>query len=396
MIETWYRFWLGIALSLVLHASLSAKETAQVEVAFYSTTLSFPKVYCSELDLPEEMGREVIVDSYEHFVNCSYKPLLSVLLAYQEQYNLSDWHLYEITARMTEANFADKRFQIMFQWFLLRKAGLDVLLFYNGADLYLHAQCSEAEFGFYTLAQGSHSYINLTAKRDGLLLEQDQAFTPDIVLDGQAVRPFSLRLRYLPEFPQTETIERKLAFKHKGQTYHLAVTLNVDHIRMMDDYPYYNQAQYFEVGFSSQAEHSLLPQLERILEGRSEMEQVELLLSFVRTSFFYKDDRVLGKEKPMTPEQTLYNTYSDCEDRSALFFYLVDHLLQLPAIVVDFEQHVGVAVRLADARGKYFIYKDQRFIYCEATGPDDHLGIGEMWPEVREMKSRILIDNLQD
>lgn len=94
----------------------------------------------------------------------------------------------------------------------------------------------------------------------------------------------------------------------------------------------------------------------------------------------------------MSPEQTLYYSYSDCEDRSALFFYLVRTVLELPSIVLDFEEHVGVAVELEDVEGDYFEYKGRRFIYCEATGPSDNLKIGEMWEKVRNQKARIITD----
>ena len=58
--------------------------------------------------------------------------------------------------------------------------------------------------------------------------------------------------------------------------------------------------------------------------------------------------------------------------------------------MIDFESHVGVAVALPDAKGDYFTYEGTRYFYCEATGPDDELGIGEMWPEVRRQRARVL------
>ena len=92
----------------------------------------------------------------------------------------------------------------------------------------------------------------------------------------------------------------------------------------------------------------------------------------------------------MSPEQTLYYSYSDCEDRSALFFYLCKKLLNIPAIVLDFEEHVGVALELPEVKGVFYRFQDRRFVYCEATGPDDKLEIGEMWDYIRKQKARIL------
>lgn len=94
----------------------------------------------------------------------------------------------------------------------------------------------------------------------------------------------------------------------------------------------------------------------------------------------------------MAPEETLYHSYSDCEDRCALFFYLNRKLLHLPAIVLDFDSHVGVAVELAGVEGDFYKYQNRKFVYCEPTGPQDQLKPGEMWETVKGQQARILID----
>jgi hypothetical protein len=205
--------------------------------------------------------------------------------------------------------------------------------------------------------------------------------------------PLVMDIVRLPTLPTPDTIERLITFTHRGQEREVLVYLNRDHLRMMDEYPYYSQTSYFNIGLSREAERSLLPQLREMMSGLTNREKVEFLLSFTRTSFFYKDDRRrYGKEKPMTPEQTLYHSYSDCEDRSALFFYLNRKLIGIPAIVLDFETHVGTAVELPGSQGSKFQYKGHEFVYCEPTGPQDVLKIGEMWEEVRNQKARILTE----
>lgn len=201
----------------------------------------------------------------------------------------------------------------------------------------------------------------------------------------------TLQIKALPNLPGSMVVERVLKFSHDGQVHKLNVKLNQDHLQMMDEYPYYNQTQFFHLEMSQEAQESLLPKLEEMLRGRNRVEKVEFIMSFVRTAFLYKDDRSrFGHEKPMSPEQTLYYSYSDCEDRSALFFYLCRKLLNIPAIVLDFEEHVGVALELPEVQGEFFRFEDRRFVYCEATGPDDKLKIGEMWDYIRQQKARIL------
>ena len=370
---------------------LLAKELPGITVRFYSTGIELPALYGSELDLPEEINKAVIIDAYEHFQNCRYQPFLQSLTDQQAKYNFSDWHLYEIVSRASEVMFHDARYQILFQWFILRMAGIDAQLFYAGSEVYLHAPTKDVEFGFYTLEFHGQKYVNLTAKRNNLKMDEVKPYLPELIWDGRKRRAMTMHMEELPKLPDAVVVDRLLEFSHAGQKHRMMVKLNKDHLDMMDDYPYYSQSQFFHMELSPEAEGTLLPKLEEMLRGRTQLQKIEFLLSFVRTAFLYKDDRNrFGHEKPMSPEQTLYYSYSDCEDRSALFFYLSRKLLKIPAIVLDFEEHVGVALELPNVKGEFFRFQDRRFVYCEATGPDDKLAIGEMWEYVRGQKARIL------
>lgn len=382
---------LCVAILIASSTQLWANAKPKITVRFYSTALELPGLYGSELKLPQDINKAILLDTYEHLENCRFQPFVETLLKHQETLMLSDWHLYEVLARASEAMFNDSRYQIIFQWFILRKAGLDAQLFFNGPQVFLHAPAQDVKFGFYILEFHGEKYINLTARRDSLNMDEVKAYIPDILRDGNAVRPISLEMKKLPLLPNAQVIERLLEFTHLGQVHRLKVNLNDNYLKMMDDYPYFNQAQFFHLGLSPEAEASLLPTLENMLAGRSQLEKVELLLSFVRTAFLYKDDRRrFGHEKPMSPEQTLYHSYSDCEDRSALFFYLARTLLKVPAIVLDFEEHVGVALELEGTEGSFFNFEGKRYTYCEPTGPSDDLRIGEMWEYVRKQKAAII------
>jgi|GEM_PF-3305603 len=369
--------------------------SARITVRFYSAGLELPALYGSELDLPSAITKGVILDVYEHLENCRFQPFVQALANHQQELQLSDWHLYEVAARASEVMFQDSRYQIIFQWFILRKLGLDTQLFFNGPEVFLHAPAEDVKFGFYTLDLYGEQYINLTAKRNNLNMEDTKAYIPELLRDGKKVRSISMEMKKLPLLPDGRIVERLLEFTHLGQTHRLKVRLNDDYLKMMDDYPYFNQAQFFHLGLSPEAEASLVPALEEMLAGRNQLEKVEFLLSFVRTAFLYKDDRRrFGHEKPMSPEQTLYHSYSDCEDRSSLFFYLTQKLLHIPAIVLDFEEHVGVALELEGVKGNSFNFEGRKYIYCEPTGPSDELAIGEMWDYVRQQNARILTSYL--
>ncbi|EDM34037.1 hypothetical protein PBAL39_07035 [Pedobacter sp. BAL39] len=48
---------------------------------------------------------------------------------------------------------------------------------------------------------------------------------------------------------------------------------------------------------------------------------IDYLMRFTRYAFLYEDDSEnFGKEKLLSPEETLFADHSDCDDRAALFF----------------------------------------------------------------------------
>lgn len=365
-----------------------------VKVDFYSTQLTLPRVVGMEVDMPERLSSDFVLRTYTHFEACEYEPFLKKIGDYRRGMGLTDWHFFEIVARTASAMFpkASPNFHVLFEWFVLRKSGIDARVFFSDAKAWLHAPAPDIEFGFYLIEQDGKRFANLSAWRAREKMDHVTALTPPPPPDGASM-DMVMQVRQLPHMRTQETVERLIEFTHQDEKIQIRVRLNSDYLEMMDDYPYYNQAHYFLVGLSPEAEASLLPALEELMQGKSIEEKVSLLLSFTRTAFYYLDDHHrYGKEKPMTPEQTLYHSYSDCEDRSALFFCLVRKLIQVPAIVLDFQTHVGVALELPGAHGEQIQYAGRTFTYCEPTGPQDVLQIGEMWPEVKGQKARVIAD----
>jgi hypothetical protein len=379
-------------------SSAVAKDGAYVNVKFFSDNLTLPSMPEMYIDMPAPLTEKGFRQVYAHFESTEFYPLLKKVGDYRRGMNLSDWHYYDIIARYAQQVFpkSNRNFQVLFQWFMLRKSGIDARLFFTATEVYLNARSEDIDFGFYLIEQDGRKYANLTARHENLKLENLTATMPSILMDS-ATMPFAMKLTQLPRLAVSDTIERLIEFVHKGVKHALRVNLNKSWLDLMDTYPYYNQRNYFELGMSREAESSLLPALSKLLEYKTDVEKVQLLLSFTRTAFFYKDDYGrYGKEKPMTPEETLYHSYSDCEDRSALFFYLCRKLIHLPAIVLDFETHVGVAVVLEGVDGDFYKYQNRRFVYCEPTGPQDLLKPGEMWEKVREQNARVLVEYIPE
>ena len=83
------------------------------------------------------------------------------------------------------------------------------------------------------------------------------------------------------------------------------------------------------------------------------------------------------------PEQTLVYENSDCEDRVALFFYLVKEIYNLPMIVLTYPKHVTIAVKLDKPVGKTIVYNGNKYSVCEPTPQKIDLPVGKLLPELR-------------
>jgi len=121
--------------------------------------------------------------------------------------------------------------------------------------------------------------------------------------------------------------------------------------------------------------------LRKYLEPLNEAERIEFLVSFTRSAFNYKEDNeYFGHSKPMVPEELFGYNFSDCEDRSALFFALVRDLLNMPMAVVAYNDHLTIAVGSDRIKGDSFMHKGQRYVFCDPTGPKDSSRIGQIPP----------------
>jgi hypothetical protein len=114
-------------------------------------------------------------------------------------------------------------------------------------------------------------------------------------------------------------------------------------------------------------------------------------MRFTRYSFLYqRDTEVFGKEKRLSPEETLLYDYSDCEDRSALFFYLVKEIYNLPMIVLAYSDHVTVAVQFEKPAGKAIVYNGLKYSVCEPTPQQRDLKLGQLLPELQKKSYEVV------
>jgi hypothetical protein len=157
------------------------------------------------------------------------------------------------------------------------------------------------------------------------------------------------------------------------------------------NYPVVDFESYFNIPLSKETYGSLIPLLKRNIKGMSQIKGVDYLMRFTRNAFLYEpDEDNFGKEKRLSPEQTLFSDYSDCDDRAALFFYLVKEIYNLPMITLLYPTHITMAVKFEKAVGKPISYNGSNYYVCEPTPQKKDLKIGEVSANLKNKSFEIV------
>ena len=146
---------------------------------------------------------------------------------------------------------------------------------------------------------------------------------------------------------------------------------NKSHIAYLNDVPMTVFPIYFENPISIEAQKVLQENFNEMKEDYTPTQFIQMLLTFVQTGFDYKtDDEQFGYEKYFYPEEVIGYPYCDCEDRSAMFAWLVQKYTNAKVIGLQWEGHVATAVWFGDdvkMRGDGFMYGGKKYYVCDPT-----------------------------
>jgi hypothetical protein len=185
-------------------------------------------------------------------------------------------------------------------------------------------------------------------------------------------------------------VSKSIGFNYKEKPYSLNISYNQNVIDFYKNYPQVDIEIYFDAAVSPETKETLLENLKPVVADMSEPDAVGFLLKFVQTSFEYKtDQQQFNKEKFFFPEEIIYYPYSDCEDRSVFFAYLVKELLNLKVIGLEYPGHIATAVNFkTNIEGDNLIYKGEKYIVADPTFINAPLGL--TMPEYRNKNATII------
>jgi hypothetical protein len=315
--------------------------------------------------------------------------MIEQVLTYKKKYQLDDWLYYQLVRRIAQEispKKEDYTRYTLYKWFLMLKSGFDVRLKISGEKILFYTRTDDDIYNIPYYIQESKQYVCLNYHDYGNQIDfAKEKFSLVEVNDTGNRVAFSYRINHLPEFHPSDYREKDLHFVLNDNEYDFRIKLNPQVNTLLNNYPVVDYASYFNIPLSRETYNSLIPALKKTLKGLNIKNGIDYLMRFTRYAFlFAKDNDVFGGEKRLSPEQTLLFDQSDCEDRAALFFYLVKEIYNLPMIVLSFPEHITIAVKLDKPVGTPIIYKGEIYSVCEPTPQKTDLNLGQLLPSLKK------------
>jgi hypothetical protein len=352
---------------------------------FYSVPISIQYDKRTLFELTK-INKNSISAFWDMMSTTNYTKLIAQINTQKENLNLNDWAKYQLIHTLGFDIFQNNNKANLFTWFILVKMNYDTKVGYSDDIIYLMSTMQHDLFqvSFFTL--NKKKYYILTP--NGKVEDVGSIYT---YAGDYPKAKNKLSFAMLEELKFYNHIKTKsLKFSYKNQNYVINTQFSADLIDFYKTFPQSDYNVYFSTKNSSPLSNSILVKLAPLIKGKSEIEATNLLLRFVQTSFEYKtDQKQFNYEKVMFPEETINYPYSDCEDRSIMFSYLVKKLLKLDVVGVKYTDHLATAVAFSSKiSGDSFKYQGKKYTISDPTYVNANAGT--TMPQYKNSKFKII------
>jgi len=328
----------------------------------------------TKITLHTPINNLAISNFWDELSRTDFADLKTQIDGYVKRMNLNDYGCAQLLYQTGKQIYGDKPNEIrLFIWFMLVKSGYKARVGYNNAGVYLLLPIRNMVYSVPYLTLGGQQYFAIRFENEPELT--GALYTYDTEYPG-ADRSLSLMVPAAPQF-KNAVLQKNLTFSYGGKQYSLALKYSDDAVRFFKYYPQTDWDVYFSYQTAPAVQNAILNALKPIITGRSEPDAVNLILRFVQTAFEYKtDDDNFGREKPLFPDETVFYDFSDCEDRSIMFAYLVRELLGLEVVGLHYPGHMATAVRFVSAvSGDFVSFEGKNYLVCDPTYINADIGM---------------------
>ena len=315
--------------------------------------------------------------------------------AYVNTMGLNEWGYFCILRSLSESMFSDIDNCVLFNFYMLRNEGGFKVKIARGKDsnkLTLLTVIDNSKevysYSFFRFKEADDTNLKYYSIYGGGC-SKESIYTYNNDEQNAGLKQMSLDFYNTLNMGQCD-VKRELNIAKINDK--LELPYNSAHIAYLNDVPMTVFPIYFASPLSIEAQRAFNEKLNDIKQEYTSVQFIDIILNFVQTAFDYKtDDQQFGYEKYFYPEEVIAYPYSDCEDRSALFAWLVTTYTDAKIIGLQYEGHLATAVCFGDdvnISGDAFSYAGKKYYVCDPTYINATIGM--TMPQFKDKMPKIV------
>ena len=315
--------------------------------------------------------------------------------AYVNTMGLNEWGYFCILRSLSESMFSDIDNCVLFNFYMLRNEGDFKVKIARGKDsnkLTLLAVIDNSKevysYSFFRFKETENTSLKYYSIYGGGG-SKESIYTYNNDEQNAGLKQMGLDFYNTLNMGQCD-VKRELNIAKINDK--LELPYNSAHIAYLNDVPMTVFPIYFASPLSIEAQRVFNEKLNAIKQEYTSVQFIDIILNFVQTAFDYKtDDQQFGYEKYFYPEEVIAYPYSDCEDRSALFAWLVTTYTDAKVIGLQYEGHLATAVCFGDnvnISGDAFSYAGKKYYVCDPTYINATIGM--TMPQFKDKMPKIV------
>ena len=345
-------------------------------INYFGEEVALPKLKNIEPIASGNISNELISNYWIKLSNSGFKDVLKRALEIKENLILNDWGYYLLLSDIASETFpGNLNSQNMLVWFLLNKSGYKARIVRTETSIFLSIPSKSTFYGvsFVNGADASEKSYLFAVNNGQAIPKQFYSYKKD---HPEATKYIDLNLPKIPRLTSLP-MKKELSFNYLGVTYKVETEYDKGVVDYFEYYPTTELKVYFKAALSPKIESSMVKSLAEIIKDKPEPVAANMILRFVQTAFDYETDQQnFGREKPLFKDEIVHYKYSDCEDRAILFSYLIEELLGLKVIGLDYPGHVCTAVKFkSNIKGDTITYKNNSYLICDPTYIGSYIGM---------------------
>ncbi len=301
--------------------------------------------------------------------------------------NLNQWGYYQLIKHCGREIYPnDENKQVLFEWCMLSRSRYKAKVGYSDSQLFLMLPFVYSLYNTDLVTIGGIDYYVLNSKGISIQTYEKDFPEADVIMDVSIGKPL---------YTNPAKKSRDYNFCYAGEAYTVNLAYDEEVIRFYESIPLSDIRVYFNSVCSERTKNAFTNAFAPVLEGKSDMESANILLAFAQQAFDYKtDQKAYGRERYFFADEVLHYPYSDCEDRSVLFAYLVKTILKKDVIALAYPGHMATAVRMGTQEdGLHLVFKDQVYLLADPTFYGAPLGM--VLSQVKEEVPDVYVLNYQ-